>query len=99
MPCCCDETKKTVRKDDEKRKLITRLSKIEGQVRALKRMIDEDTYCMDILVQSMAASSSFTSFQRELLSSHIQGCVTDGIRNGNEEVVEELISLLDKVIK
>ncbi|MGN1164658.1 MAG: metal-sensing transcriptional repressor [Candidatus Ornithospirochaeta sp.] len=99
MDCCCSEKKKTLRSEEEKKKLITRLNRIEGQIRGIRKMVEEDSYCMDVLVQASAASSAFSSFERELLSSHISGCVQRGIREGDESVVPELISILEKLVR
>ena len=95
MGCCCEE-KKTYRNDEEKKKLITRLNRIEGQIRGIKKMIEDDTYCIDILTQCSAAQSAFSSFSRELLSTHINGCVVRGIKDGDEK---ELSSVLEKLVK
>ena len=89
MGCCCEE----------KKKLITRLNRIEGQIRGIKKMIEDDTYCIDILTQCSAAQSAFSSFSRELLSTHINGCVVRGIKDGDEKVLEELSSVLEKLVK
>ena len=92
--CCCH---KKYRSDEEKKKLIHRLNRIEGQIRGLRGMLEDDAYCMDILVQSSAASAALTAFNRELLSTHIESCVVDGIRQGDDEIVEELLSILQKM--
>ena len=94
---CCYHKK--YRSDEEKKKLIHRLNRIEGQIRGLRGMLEDDAYCMDILVQSSAASAALTAFNRELLSTHIESCVVDGIRQGDDEKVEELLSILQKMIK
>ena len=94
--CCCH---KKYRSDEEKKKLIHRLNRIEGQIRGLRGMLEDDAYCMDILVQSSAVSAALTAFNRELLSTHIESCVVDGIRQGDDEKVEELLSILQKMIK
>ena len=99
MDCCCTSHKKTRRSEEEKKNLIVRLNRIEGQVRGIRRMLEEDAYCLDILVQSSAVSSAFASFERELLSSHISGCVKRGIEEGDQEVVPELIKILEKLVK
>lgn len=98
MSCCCEE-KKTYRNDEEKKKLITRLNRIEGQIRGIKKMIEDDTYCIDILTQCSAAQSAFSSFSRELLSTHISGCFVRGVKEGDDKVIEELSSVLEKLVK
>ncbi len=95
--CCC--TKKKIRCDAEKKSLVNRLSRIEGQIRGLRAMVEEDAYCPDILVQVSAASSALSAFSRELLGSHIRSCVTEDIQNGNMETVDALLLLLQKMMK
>ena len=84
---------------DELKKLTHRLSRIEGQVRGLREMLQRDAYCTDILTQVSAVNAALNSFSRELLSDHIHTCVADGIRQGDDEVVEELVSVLQKMMK
>lgn len=93
-------TKKKHREPDEVRSLINRLSRIEGQVRGVKKMVDEDTYCTDILTQVSAIQSALNSFNKELLSNHIKTCVVDNIKCGNEdEIIDELLVTLRKLMK
>lgn len=94
---CCEKT--TLRTDEERKKLINRLSRIEGQIRGIKGMIEKDAYCNDILIQSMAVSSAISSFNKDLLSSHIKGCVAKDIREGNDDVIDELLQTLQKLMK
>ena len=98
MPCehCI---KKTERSEDEKKKLINRLSRIEGQIRGIRQMVENDAYCVDILTQSAAAKSAFTAFNRELLRRHVEGCVTRDIKAGDEAVVDELMEIIGKLMK
>lgn len=101
--CCCsaDENgdKVTLRDDEQKKKLVNRLSRIEGQIRGIKGMLEKDAYCVDILTQSAAVSAAMNGFNRELLASHIKGCVTRDIIEGKEETVDELLALLQKLMK
>lgn len=97
MEPCCHKTK--VRSQEELKSLTHRLSRIEGQVRGLKDMLQRDAYCPDILVQVSAVSAALNSFSKELLSSHIRTCVSDGIRQGDGEVVDELVCVLHKLMK
>ena len=97
MPCCHD--KKTIRTDEQKKKLINRLSRLEGQIRGIKGMIEEDAYCTDILVQSAAAGAAVNAFNRELLANHIRGCVVHDIRQGDDEVIDDLMDTLYKLMK
>ena len=97
MSCCCE--KHTIRTDEEKKRLLNRLKRIEGQVRGLQTMIEKDAYCNDILTQSAAVGAAVNSFNREVLSGHIHGCVVRDIRAGDEEVVDELLTTLQKLMK
>ena len=96
---CCAEEKTTVRSEEQKKKLINRLKRIEGQVRGIQTMIEEDAYCNDILTQSAAVNAAINSFNKEILASHIQGCVARDIRAGKDEVIEELVTTLQKLMK
>ena len=95
----CDCCRTRQRSDEELKKLTHRLSRIEGQVRGLREMLQHHAYCTDILTQVSAVNAALNSFSRELLSEHIHTCVTDGIRQGDDEVVEELVSVLQKMMK
>lgn len=98
-PCQCTCHKTKERSAKEYRDLINRLSRIEGQVRGIKRMVEADAYCTDILIQVSAANAALNSFNRVLLENHIKTCVTEDIRNGKEEAVEELVKTLQKLMK
>ena len=93
------EKKKTNRTAAQKKALINRLKRLEGQIRGLEKMIEDDAYCNDILQQSMSAGSAIDGFNQELLGYHIKGCVTDGIRNNDVEIVDELLTTLRKLMK
>ena len=101
--CCCakkaDSAKTKKRTDEEYKKLINRLNRIEGQVRGLKKMIEEDAYCTDVLVQSSAVNAAINAFNKELLSSHIKSCVIEDIKNGKEDVVDDLVATLQKLMR
>lgn len=98
--CCCGGTEKTtVRSEDEKRKLLNRLKRIEGQVRGLQAMIERDAYCYDILTQSAAVNAAMNAFNKEILAHHIEGCVARDIRAGKDEVIDELVTILQKLMK
>jgi DNA-binding FrmR family transcriptional regulator len=87
------------RDEAEKKALVNRLNRIEGQVRGVKNMLENDIYCTDILVQVAAIQSALNSFNKELLSEHIKSCVVDDIKNGKEEVVDELLITIKKLMK
>ncbi len=91
--------KKTSRTAAQKKALTNRLKRLEGQIRGLEKMIEDDAYCNDILQQSMSAGSAIDGFNQELLGYHIKGCVTDGIKNNNGEIVDELLTTLRKLMK
>ena len=95
--CCCQ--KKKERAEDERKKLINRLNRIEGQVRGIRGMIEKDAYCTDVLVQVAAANAALNAFTKELLASHIRTCVAEDIRAGKDETVDELVTTLQKLMK
>lgn len=92
-------SKKKIRNDNEYKTLINRLSRIEGQVRGIKNMVENDAYCTDIITQVSAISAALNAFNRELLSSHIHSCVKENIKNGNDEVIDELVLTVQKIMK
>ena len=96
MDCC---GKMTVRDEDKRRSLINRLNRIEGQIRGIKAMVEEDRYCGDILVQSSAVAQAINAFNREILDGHVKGCVVRDIKDGREDVVDELIGLVHKLLR
>ena len=92
---CC---KKKVRSEEEYKSLINRLSRIEGQIRGLRKMLDEDAYCIDVINQASAASKALASFNREMLLSHIKSCVVDDIREGRDEKLDEMVKTLSGML-
>ena len=97
--CCCASGKHKHRSAEELRRLNNRLSRIEGQIRGLKEMLNNDIYCTDILIQVSAVNAALNSFSKELLAAHIKTCVADNIRQGNDDVIDELVVLLQKLMK
>lgn len=97
MKNCCK--KSTVRSDEQKKMLLNRLKRIEGQVRGIQNMIEENAYCNDILIQSAAVNAAMNAFNKELLANHIRNCVARDIRNGDDEVIDELVATLQKLMK
>lgn len=95
--CCCHKSKE--RSEKEYKDLINRLSRIEGQIRGIKKMVEKDAYCPDILVQVSAVNAALNSFNKVLLENHIKTCVTEDIKNGKEETVDELVTILQKLMK
>ena len=96
-PCCCQKT--TKRSAEQKKALLNRLRRIEGQVRGIQTMLEQDAYCNDVLIQSAAVNAAMNAFNRELLASHIRGCVVRDIRAGQDEVIDELVATLQKLMK
>ena len=99
MEQCCHCEKTKVRTEEERRALTNRLSRIEGQVRGLKEMLQRDAYCPDILVQVSAVTSALNSFSKELLASHIRTCVADDLKQDKTEAVDDLVQTLQKLMK
>ena len=96
-PCCCE--KHTARSEEEKKNLINRLKRIEGQIRGIIGMMENDAYCNDILIQSAAVNAAVNAFNKELLASHIRTCVARDIREGKDETIDELVATLQKLMK
>lgn len=95
--CCCKKTKE--RSQTEYKDLINRLSRIEGQIRGIKGMVEKSAYCIDIMVQVSAVNAALNAFNKKLLENHIRTCVADDIRNGKYETVDELVVTLQKLMK
>lgn len=95
--CTCHKTKE--RSQDEMRDLIHRLNRIEGQIRGIRGMVERDAYCTDVLVQVAAANAALNSFSKELLGNHIRTCVAEDVRAGKDESLEELISILQRLMR
>ena len=94
---CCHKRKE--RSCEERKLLLNRLSRIEGQIRGIGRMVEEDAYCPDILVQVSAVTAALNAFNRELLAEHIRTCVADGLREGKDGTAEELIQTLRQLMR
>ena len=95
--CCCKKTKE--RSPEEYKSLVNRLNRIEGQIRGIRGMLDKNAYCPDILAQVAAANAALNAFSKELLSNHIRSCVVSDVRAGNDEVIDELLATLQKLMK
>ncbi len=96
--CCCSG-RKTIRTEEQKKSLTNRLRRIEGQIRGIQSMIERDDYCNDILIQSAAVSAAVNSFNKELLANHIRSCVVSDIQEGRDEVVDELVATIQKLMR
>ena len=102
--CCCGlvsdvEGRIKERSDDEKKKLVNRLNRIEGQIRGVKNMLETDAYCTDILIKVSAISAALNSFNKELLARHIRTCVATDIREGRDDSMEDLLKTIQKLMK
>ena len=96
-PHCCGRKKE--RSPEEYKKLIHRLNRIEGQIRGIRGMLENDAYCADILIQTAAANAAIHAFNKVLLANHIRTCVAQDIRDGKDEATEELVATLQKLMK
>ena len=99
MPCVHCAQKKKHRDDDEYKQLLNRLSRIEVQIRGIRKMVESDAYCTDILIQVSAVSAALNAFNKELLSNHIHTCVANDIREGKDETIDEFCETLKKLMK
>ena len=99
MSDCCHCDKKRPRSEAELKKLCNRLSRIEGQIRGIRGMVERGAYCPDILIQASAVTAAVNAFSKELLANHIRTCVSTDIKEGKDEVVDELISTLQKMMR
>ena len=99
MSCEKCNTKTKHRDDDERKKLLNRLSRVEGQIRGIRKMVESDVYCTDILIQVSAVTAALNAFNKELLSNHIHTCVANDIREGKDETIDELCDTLQRLMK
>lgn len=97
--CCKCSGKTKIRPEEERKKLVNRLKRIEGQVRGIRGMVEKNAYCTDILIQAAAVSAALNAFNKQLLGEHIRSCVADNIREGNTEVIDELLETLGRLMK
>lgn len=95
--CCCH--KKKERDEKEYKDLMNRLSRIEGQVRGVKGMLERDAYCVDILTQVAAINAALNSFNKVLLANHIKSCVVENVRNGDDSIIDELVVTIQKLMR
>ena len=97
--CCRCVARHKERSPEEYKKLMNRLNRIEGQIRGIKGMLENGAYCPEILVQSAAVNAAVNAFNKELLANHIRTCVVNDIRDGRDEVIDELVVTLQKLMK
>ena len=96
---CCGSGRHKRRTPEQQKALLTRLTRVEGQIRGIERMVENNAYCPDILVQVSAATSALNSFNKVLLGCHIRSCVAEDIREGKDETIDELCTVLQKLMK
>ncbi|MGN0568925.1 MAG: metal-sensing transcriptional repressor [Candidatus Fimenecus sp.] len=94
---CCHKTK--MRSEEEYKSLINRLNRIEGQIRGIRGMVEKNACCTDIIIQVSAVNAALNAFNKELLANHIKTCVTDDIKAGKTETVDDLLKTLQKLMK
>lgn len=99
MKKCCCQMRTKERSDKEYKDLINRLNRIEGQVRGVKNMVEQDAYCPDILVQVSAIQAALNSFNKVLLANHIRSCVVEDLQEGKDGTIEELVHTVQKLMK
>ena len=92
--CCCQ--KKTKRSEDEKKRIISRLNRISGQINGISKMVENDAYCNDVLIQLSAAKSSIKSLSAYILENHLYTCVARDLENGDLDAIDEIISLFKR---
>lgn len=97
--CPSHSDRKKIRTEEEKRNLVNRLRRVEGQIRGIQNMVDEDAYCPDILIQVSAVTSALNAFNKELLACHIRSCVMEDIREGKEESIDEFVKVIQKLMR
>ena len=95
-PACC-RYKHTPRSEEAKKKLINRLNRVIGQLGGIKKMVEEDRYCGDILMQVAAVESALQSFGYLVLKEHMETCVVENIQAGNTQIVDEAVELIKKL--
>lgn len=97
--CCPSCSRMKLRTDEERKALINRLNRIEGQIRGIRGMVEKDAYCPDILTQTSAVTAAVNAFARNLLAEHVRTCVADELRQGNDGVVDELLDTLQRMMR
>lgn len=96
---CVNDSKKTFRNDDELKKLTNRLNRIEGQIKGIRRMVENNEYCPNILIQSRAVIAAINAFNKELLSAHLKNCVVNDLKKGNMSTIDEVVDTFDRLMK
>ncbi|RSD25029.1 metal-sensitive transcriptional regulator [Mesobacillus subterraneus] len=96
---CCSSERKSHHSEKTKKNLVTRLNRIEGQIRGIKGLIEKDTYCDDVITQISATQAALNSVAKLLLEGHMKSCIVERIQEGDNEVVDELLTTIEKLMK
>lgn len=96
MSCCEHRTRE--RNEEELKKLLNRLSRVEGQVRGIRKMLEEDSYCIDIVTQVSAVTSALNSFTKEILTQHFETCVKTDLEQGSDEKLLEALDAIKRIL-
>lgn len=96
---CCSSERKSHHSEKTKKNLVTRLNRIEGQIRGIKGLIERDTYCDDVITQISATQAALNSVAKLLLEGHMKSCIVERIQEGDKEVVDELLTTIEKLMK
>lgn len=96
---CCSSHRKSHHSEKTKKNLVTRLNRIEGQIRGIKGLIEKDTYCDDVITQISATQAALNSVAKLLLEGHMKSCIVERIQEGDNEVVDELLTTIEKLMK
>lgn len=97
--CCSSSHRKSHHSEKTKKNLVTRLNRIEGQIRGIKGLIEKDTYCDDVITQISATQAALNSVAKLLLEGHMKSCIVERIQEGDNEVVDELLTTIEKLMK
>ncbi len=96
---CCASVRKSHHSEKTKKNLVTRLNRIEGQIRGIKGLIERDTYCDDVITQISATQAALNSVAKLLLEGHMKSCIVERIQEGDNEVIDELLTTIEKLMK
>ena len=96
---CCSSGRKSHHSEKTKKNLVTRLNRIEGQIRGIKGLIEKDTYCDDVITQISATQAALNSVAKLLLEGHMKSCIVERIQEGDDEVIDELLTTIERLMK
>jgi CsoR family transcriptional regulator, copper-sensing transcriptional repressor len=99
ISCHSSSVRNSHHSENTKQNLITRLNRVEGQIRGIKGLIEKDTYCDDVITQISATQAALNSVAKILLEGHLRSCVVDRIQEGDDEVIDELLTTIQRLMK